>query len=81
VVELVFDDELRALEVARCHSHIVLLTVDEKVSKTPVDNSQLSFLVVHNYVQGLDISVHDSVHVREVKGFENFVDVNSIFNV
>lgn len=81
MIKLVFDDELRALEVARGHSHIVLLAVDEKVSKTPVDNSQFFLLVVHYYVQGLDVSVHDSVHVGEVKGFEDFVDVNSIFNV
>ena len=48
-----------------------------KLSKTPIDESQLALSVVNHDVVRLHISVHNTLRVTEVKGLEDLVHVVS----
>jgi hypothetical protein len=48
-----------------------------ELGQTPVDEPQLSFLVVDHNVVRLDISMHDSLAVAEVECLEQLKDVIS----
>ena len=75
MIQLIVDQEFGSLVVPGSHPHIILLLRLVKVSQTPVNQPQVSPVVVDHYVQRLDVTVHDSVLVRILKCLKNFVRV------
>jgi len=69
------NEQLRALEVARGYTDIVLLSRVIEFSETPIDQSKLAVGVVNHNVVGLHISVHNTLRVAEVESLEHFKDV------
>jgi hypothetical protein len=77
VVGLQVNEKLWALEVARCNSDIILLPWVIELSKSPINKSQFSVLVVNHNVVWLHITMGDSLGVAEIKSLEHFVNVVS----
>ena len=67
MVELVLNQELRPLVVSRSYSNVVLLAWMIKVSKPPIDESQIFFLVINYDIKWLYISVHYTMRVTVVQ--------------
>ena len=64
IVLLVLDEELGALVVARCDTHIIFLLGLVEICEAPVDQAQVAVFVVDHDVERLDVTVHDTVQVR-----------------
>lgn len=77
VVLLEVDQQLRALEVARCHAHIVLGRRVVELSQAPVDQAQLSVFVVDHNVVRLDITMHNALAMAKVQRFQQLQNVES----
>lgn len=75
MVAPIVNQKLWAFVVARRNSYVVVLVWVVKLSKTPVDKSQVFFLVINNNIKWLHISVHDAVGVTEIKCLHDLVDV------
>ena len=67
MVELVLNQELRPLVVSRSYSNVVLLAWMIKVSKPPIDESQIFFLVINYDIKWLYISMHYTMRVTVVQ--------------
>lgn len=50
----------------------IVLTGVVELGQTPVDESQLPLLVVDHDIMRLHISVHDTIRVTKVQGFQQF---------
>mmetsp|Transcript_2371 Transcript_2371/g.6553 ORF Transcript_2371/g.6553 Transcript_2371/m.6553 type:complete len:237 (+) Transcript_2371:263-973(+) len=77
VVLLQIDKEFRSLEVAGGDAHVVLASWVVEFGKSPVDQPQLTLLVVNHDVVRLDVSVHDTVRMAIIERLEEFEDVVS----
>lgn len=72
------DSAQSSLELANLRdSDVVLGPCMVKFRQTPVNQAQLSVLMIDHNVMRLDIPVHDAFAVTEVKGFEKLIDVIS----
>ena len=67
MVELVLNQELRPLVVSRSYSNVVLLAWMIKVSKSPINESQIFFLVINYDIKWLYISMHYTMRVTVVQ--------------
>lgn len=67
VVVLVVNQQLRPLEIATGHPHVVFLAWKVEFSQPPVDNPELLALVVDHDVLRFDVPMHDSVGVAVVQ--------------
>ena len=81
VVQFVVGQQLGRLVVSRCHSHVVLLLRMVELGKTPIDEPQFFLDIVDDDIKRLDVSMHDSVGVRELEGLEHLKDVKSSLEV
>jgi len=77
VVLAVFHQELRAFVISASDTYVILSVRLVKVSQSPVDNTEVSLLMVNNNIQGLDIAMHDSVAMGVVEGFQDFINIES----
>ena len=75
VVFLEVHQQLWSLEVPRRNAHIVLGALVVELGQTPVDEPQLSLLVIDHNVVRLDVSVHDALGMTEVERLEEFENV------
>ena len=73
MVELVLNQELRPLVVSRSYSNVVLLSWMIKVSKPPINESQIFFLVINYDIKWLYISVHDAMRVTVVQSLQKLI--------
>ena len=58
-----------------CDSDVVLLPRVVELCQAPVNEPELSVLVINHDVVGLDVSVHDAHAVAVVQGLQEFVEV------
>lgn len=77
VVLLEVDQQLGSLEVARCDAHVVLSPRVIELSQAPVDQPELSILVIYHHIVRLHISVHDAVGVGVVESLEQLENIIS----
>jgi hypothetical protein len=77
VIKFVLDQEFRALVVARGNPDIILLTRLVIVRESPVNQSQVSFLMIDHYVKGLYISVHNSMRMAIVQSLKEVIEIKS----
>jgi hypothetical protein len=77
VVLAVFHKEFRAFVISASDTYVILSVRLVKVSQSPVDNTEVSLLMVNNNIQGLDIAMHDPVAMSIVKGFQDFINIES----
>lgn len=77
VVLLEIDQQLGALEVARCHTHVVLGRRVVELSQAPVDQAQLSVFVVDHNVVRLDIAMHNALAMTKVQRLQQLQNVES----
>jgi len=75
VIILNVNEELRALEVARSDTDVVLHAGMIKLCKAPVDELQLASGGVDHDVMWLNIAMHDSIHVAEVQSAQQLEHV------
>jgi len=68
VVDLEINEEFRSLEVSTGDTYVVFLARVIEFSKTPINKTELTAGVINHNVVRLNISVHDSLRVAEVKG-------------
>ena len=73
MVELVLNQELRPLVVSRSYSNVVLLAWMIKVSKPPINESQIFFLVINYDIKWFYISVHYTVRVTVVQSLQKLI--------
>lgn len=81
VVEFVLHQELWALVVSRCHSHVVFLAGFVKVREAPVNQSQIFFIMVNYNIERFHISVHYPVGMTVIEGFEQLEKIEPDFDV
>ena len=81
VVFLVFYKKFRSLVIATCNPNIVFVFRLVEVCQSPIDQTQISLVVVNHNVQGLHISVHDSMDMRILQCFQHLVGVQSDVHV
>merc|ERR1711865_907283 len=81
IVHFVVHQQLWCLEVAGCHTNIVLSSRMIELSQPPVDQSKLALLVINHDIVGLHIAVHDTNGVAEIEGFKDLVNVVAHINV
>ena len=81
VVLLVLDEQLGAFVVAGGHTHVVVILGLVKVGQPPIDQSQVSVIVVDYDVERLHVAVHDAMHVRVLKSLEDHVGVQPDIHV
>lgn len=67
IVVIVVNQQLRSLEVPRCHPHVVILTHVVELSQPPVDQLQDLLVGVDDDVLRLDVAVHDALAVAVVQ--------------
>ena len=60
IVVKVVDQEFRPLVVSGGNPHVVRFFWDKELCKTPIDNSELSLIVVDHDVMRFDVSVNDA---------------------
>mmetsp|Transcript_39772 Transcript_39772/g.118377 ORF Transcript_39772/g.118377 Transcript_39772/m.118377 type:complete len:206 (-) Transcript_39772:683-1300(-) len=60
VIQLVVNQQLRSLKIARCHTHVVFATREVELSKTPVDEAKLPLLMVNHHIVRFYITMHDA---------------------
>lgn len=77
VVLAVFHQEFRAFVISASDTYVILSVRLVKIGQSPVDNTEVSLLMVNNNIQGLDIAMHDSVAMSVVEGFQDFINVES----
>lgn len=68
IVIVVVDQQLRALEIARSHAHVVVLPHVVELSQAPVDQLQDLFMRIDNDVLRLDIAMHYALAVAVIQG-------------
>lgn len=56
LMHLVINKQLRTFEIAGSNAHIILLTRMVELGKTPINETELTFLVVNHYIVRFDIS-------------------------
>ena len=81
MVLFVLHEQLGSFVVPACDAHIIFLVWLVIVCKSPVDQSQVTSLVVDYYIQRLHITVHDAVRVGELQCFQDFVSIQTDINV
>lgn len=64
IVLFVLDEELGALVIARCDTHIIFLLRLVEICEAPVDQAQVAIIVVNHNVERLHVTMHDAVKVR-----------------
>mmetsp|Transcript_130136 Transcript_130136/g.417604 ORF Transcript_130136/g.417604 Transcript_130136/m.417604 type:complete len:293 (+) Transcript_130136:415-1293(+) len=77
VVQLKVHKEFGPLVVARCNPDVVLLARMVELSQTPIDEPQLSLLMIDHHIVRLHISVHDALGVAVIQSFQDLEDVVS----
>mgnify|MGYP000893972152 CR=1 FL=1 len=77
MVKLIINQKLGTLVVPGSHTHVILLVREVVVGKAPIDESQVTLLMVNHDVQGLDVSVHDAVRVGVLERLQNFEGIKS----
>lgn len=75
IVMEVINKELWTLVVSTSHSHVVRLLGNVILGETPIDDPNVSLLVVDHDIMRLDVSMHDTHGVTEVKSLQNLVHV------
>ena len=68
VVDLEINEKFRSLEVSTSDTYVVFLARVIEFSKTPINKTELTAGMINHNVVRLNISVHDSLRVAEVKG-------------
>lgn len=76
VVFLVFNKEFWSLVIATCNSHVVLILWLVEIGKTPIDQAQVSVIMVNDDIERFYISMHNSMDVRVLQSFQYFVGVH-----
>ncbi len=75
IVGLEVDQEFRSFEVAGRHSNIILLPWMIVLSQAPINQPQTPCSMIYHDVMWFHISVHDSLRMTEIQGFQYFIDV------
>ena len=81
VVCLMINQQLWSFEVARGHSHIILLIGMVELSETPVDQPHLPLRMIYHNIMGLHVSVNYALRVAEIQRLQNFVHIESDIKV
>ena len=71
IVLLEVDQKLWALKISGSDAHIVLLTWMVELGQTPINKPEFAVSMVDHNVVRLDISMHNTFRVAEVKGLED----------
>jgi len=77
VIILHVDKKFRTLEVAGSDTDVILSVRMVELSKTPINDTNLTVLVINHNVVGLNITVHNTTRVSEVKAAEKLIHVEA----
>mmetsp|Transcript_30918 Transcript_30918/g.52835 ORF Transcript_30918/g.52835 Transcript_30918/m.52835 type:complete len:331 (+) Transcript_30918:505-1497(+) len=75
IVLLQIDQQFRSLEVPTRHAYVVLASGMVKFRQPPIDEPQLSLLVIDHDIVRLHVPVHDSIGMTVIERLEQFEDV------
>lgn len=74
---MIINQQLGSFEVPGRHPHIVFLLWMIELGQTPVDQSEMSFVMIDHHIVWFHIPVHDSHWMAIIKGLEQFIQIIS----
>ena len=81
IIVKIINQQLRPFVVPRSYSDIIRFLRNKVLSKTPINDSKNSLVMVNHHIMRLDVSVHDAHRVAVIKPSQNFIDVKPAVEV